>query len=94
MKARLIHRNRMAFDDGAILEMVVWEVPEPVEGSLHRYKYRLLYGHPGNRIVGYDNERPKGDHRHVDGVEEPYRFTGPEDLIRDFIEEVERRRSR
>jgi hypothetical protein len=93
MKARLIHRNRMAFDDGAILEMVIWEVPEPVEGSSHRYKYRLFYGYAGNRVVGYDNERPKGDHRHVDGIEEAYRFTGPEDLIRDFIEEVKRRRS-
>ena len=77
MKARLIHPNRMAFDGGAILEMVVWDVPEPLEGSLHRYKCRLFYGYAGNRIVGYDNERPKGDHRHVDGVEEPYRFTGP-----------------
>jgi len=83
----------MAFDDGAILEMVVWEVPQPVEGSLHRYMYRLFYGYAGNRVIGYDNERPKGDHRHVDGVEEPYRFSGPEDLIRDFIEEVKRRRS-
>ena len=85
----------MAFDDGAMLEMVIWEVPTPVEGSRHRYKYkyRLFYGYAGNRIVGYDNERPKGDHRHVDGVEEPYCFTGPEDLIRAFLAEVTRRRS-
>lgn len=83
----------MAFDDGAIVEMVIWEVPEPVEGSLHRYKYRLFYGYPGNRIVGYDNERPKGDHRHIDGLEEPYGFAGPEELIREFIAEVTRRRT-
>lgn len=93
MRARLIHRDRMAFDDGAILEMVIWEVPEPVEGSSHRYKYRLFYGYPGHRLVGYDNERPKDDHRHVDGVEEPYPFTGPQDLIRAFIAEVKRRRT-
>jgi hypothetical protein len=93
MKARLIHRDRMAFDDGAILEMVIWEVPTPVEGSSHCYKYRLFYGYAGNRVVGYDNERPKGDHRHVDGAEEPYRFTTPEDLIREFIAEVTRRRA-
>jgi hypothetical protein len=93
MKTRLIHRDRMAFDDGAIVEMVVWEVPTPVEGSSHRCKYRLLHGYAGNRVVGYDNERPKGDHRHVDGVEEPFRFTTPEELIRKFIEEVTRRRA-
>jgi len=94
MKARLIHRERMTFDDGAIVEMVIWEVPTPVEGSTHSYKYRLFYGYAGRRIVGYDNERPKGDHRHVDGIEELYRFTSPEELIRDFIAEVMRRRKK
>lgn len=94
MKARLIHRERMAFDDGAIVEMVIWKVPTPVDGSKHFYKYRLFYGYAGNRVVGYDNERPKGDHRHVDGVEEPYSFTSPEEVIRDFIAEVMRRRGR
>jgi hypothetical protein len=93
MKAKSIHRSRMAFDDGAILEMVIWETPTPVEGSSHCFKYRLFYGYAGKRIVGYDNERPKGDHRHIDGTEEPYCFTGPEDLIREFIAEVTRRRS-
>ena len=92
-KARLIHRDLMAFDDRTILEMVIWEVPPPVEGSSHCYKCRLLYGYAGSRVVGYDNERPKGDHRHVDGVEEPYQFTTPEDLIREFIAEVTRRRA-
>ncbi|WP_246327072.1 toxin-antitoxin system TumE family protein [Burkholderia guangdongensis] len=53
----------------------------------------MFYGYAGNRVVGYDNERPKGDHRHIDGAEEPYRFTTPEDLIRDFIAAVTRRRA-
>ncbi|HEX9877116.1 MAG TPA: DUF6516 family protein [Gammaproteobacteria bacterium] len=47
--------------------MVIWKVPKPVEGSLHPYKYRLFFGRPGERIVGYDNERSKGDHRHSGG---------------------------
>jgi len=29
-----------------------------------RLKYSLFYGRAGSRIVGYDNERDKGDHRH------------------------------
>lgn len=93
MKARLIHRDRMTFDDGGILEMIIWEVPTPVEGSVHRYKYRLFYGYAGKRIVGYDNERPKGDHRHIGDAEEPYRFTTSENLIRDFIADVMSRRT-
>jgi hypothetical protein len=30
MKAELLQRDRMDFDDGAILEMVIWRVPTPV----------------------------------------------------------------
>jgi len=34
-----------------------------------------LAGRFGRRIVGYDNERGKGDHCHRRDREEPYRFT-------------------
>jgi hypothetical protein len=93
MKAELLQRDRMDFDDGAILEMVIWRVPTPVKGSTHHYKYRLFYGHPGKRIVGYDNERPKGDHRHVGESADPYVFTDVETLVRDFLADVSRQRS-
>jgi hypothetical protein len=94
VKAELLLRERFDFDDGAILEMVIWRVPEPVAGSLHAYKYRLFYGRAGKRWVSYDNERPKGDHRHVGTREQPYVITDVETLIRDFLADVERRRSK
>lgn len=94
MRATLLQRDRLEFDDGTIAEMVIWRVPVPVEGSTHAYKYRLFFGRPGERIVGYDNERPKGDHRHVAGREEPYAFTDVETLVRDFLADVQRWRSR
>jgi hypothetical protein len=94
VKAELLQRDRLVFDDGAILEMVIWQVPEPVEGSVHRYKYRLFYGRSGRRIVGYDNERPKGDHRHVGGIERAYRFTDVATLVRDFLADVARWRAK
>lgn len=93
MRAILIYRHRVDFDDGAILEVVVWKLPKPVEGCNHPFKYRLFYGLPGQRVLGYDNERPKGDHCHRDGVEEIYAFDGPEKLIDDFLREVEARRA-
>jgi uncharacterized protein DUF6516 len=93
MKAELLQRDRLDFDDGAILEMVIWRVPAPVKGSTHHYKYRLFYGYPGKRIVGYDNERRKGDHRHVGESERPYVFTDVETLVRDFLADVSRQRS-
>jgi Family of unknown function (DUF6516) len=40
------------------------------------------------RIIGYDNEAGKGDHRHYRGREESYRFTTFEALILDFMNDV------
>lgn len=92
MASRLIYRHRVDFDDGEIIEIVVWLLTQPVPGCAHSFKYRLFYGNPGRRIVGYDNERPKGDHRHADGTEAPYQFTSPERLIEDFLADVAERR--
>jgi hypothetical protein len=39
------------------------------------------------REVGYENERGKGDHRHIRG-ETPYAFTGVEQLMADFWADV------
>jgi hypothetical protein len=58
-----LHRKRQ-FDDGAILEIKLWRVPEPPRGSHHAFKYSLFYGRPGQRLIAYDNEPGKGDHRH------------------------------
>lgn len=43
-------------------------------------------------MVGHDNERGKGDHRHLQDKEEPYIFTTPEQLIADFLADVRRLR--
>lgn len=93
MKATLIYRHRVDFDDGEILEIVVWRLAVPVEGFSHPYKYRLFYGRPGERLLGYDNERPKGDHRHRGEREQACRFESPEKLIDEFLREVEDRRA-
>jgi len=94
MLATPASRERLDFDDGAVMEMVLWLVPEPLAGSRHHYKYRLYYGRGGRRVVGYDNERGKGDHRHRRGREEAYRFSDVEQLMRDFLADVAEERSR
>jgi hypothetical protein len=43
--------------------------------STHSYKYRLYYGAAGACRVRYDNERGKGDHRHLGEREDDYNFT-------------------
>jgi Family of unknown function (DUF6516) len=92
-KADRIFYDKAVLPDGGIVEMVIWRVPEPVPPTTHGLKYRLFYGKDGERIVGYDNERGKGDHRHVKGRETAYRFVDPEKLIADFMADVERARS-
>ena len=68
-------------------------MPKPVPPSEHGYKYRAVYVVNGVRIVGFDNERGKGDHCHIDGKEVPYAFTSVEKLLEDFIAVVETRRA-
>jgi len=93
MKARLITRRKEILSETEMVEMVIWEVPKPVDPSEHRIKYRLVYIVGGTRIVGYDNERGKGDHCHLDGEEHPYEFTTIEALVEDFLAEVAKRRA-
>jgi hypothetical protein len=83
----ILHRKRYS-DDGAISELKLWLVPNPVRGSQHLFRYSLFYGRPGERLIGYDNEPGKGDHRHYGQDEQPYAFTTPERLIRDFLADV------
>ncbi len=89
MKAELLFHQRIDFDDGAIVEMLLRRVPSPVPPSTHGLKYSLFYGRPGLRQVGYDNERGKGDHRHYEDVEMAYTFVGIDQLIDDFWSDVQ-----
>ena len=82
-------RAKEVRDDGSIIEIVVWELLEPLPPSTHRYKYRLYYGFGGTSRVRYDNERGKGDHRHIGELEEYYAFSTLEQLLEDFSRDVE-----
>ena len=70
--------------------MVIWKLDRPDPDRSHGFKYRLFYGRKGQRIVGYDNEKGKGDHRHYRGREEPYVFTTVGRLIEDFNADVKK----
>lgn len=83
----ILHRKRR-YDDGAILELKLWQVPAAVPGSAHLFKYSLFYGSGGQRLIGYDNEAGKGDHRHHGGKEEAYAFTTFRQLLADFVADV------
>ena len=92
VKATLIYRDKASLPDGGIVEMTIWQLSEPSSERPHGLKYSLYYGRDGHRIVGYDNETGKGDHRHLRELEEVYRFTTIEQLMADFLADVERER--
>ena len=90
MKATRAFYDRGEFPDGAVVEMTIWKVPGPVLGCVHAFKYSLFYGYPGERVVGYENERGKGDHRHYGNEESDYVFSDPDQLTRDFGADIAR----
>ena len=86
--ALLLLEERRDIAENRFVELVVWQVPQPVRASTHLFKYRLAFVINGLCVLRYDNEAGKGDHRHVGTVESPYSFTTPEQLYSDFIAEV------
>jgi hypothetical protein len=86
--AALIYHDKAILADGGIVEMKIWKLPQGSAERPHGLKYSLFYGRDGERIVGYDNEAGKGDHRHHRGCEEAYRFSTVEQLVADFLADV------
>nr|WP_234835253.1 DUF6516 family protein [Sinorhizobium meliloti] len=68
----------------------MWQVPAPVPGSARLYKYRFALVVKGECVLRYDNERGKGDHRHVGEHEEPITFSSLDDLLIAFQQDIER----
>ena len=93
MKARELFNRRVPVTELACAELVLWEVPESLSGSSHRYKYRLAFVVAGDCVLRYDNEVGKGDHKHVRGKEVKYRFVSADKLVADFFEDVRRWRN-
>ena len=90
MQAVELVRKRITFSEIAFAELVLWQVPKPVAGSTHEFKYRLAYVVDGVCVVRYDNEVGKGDHRHFDTKESAYAFKTPDKLIADFQRDIAR----
>jgi hypothetical protein len=90
MKATLMVRERVPFGEDSFADLVLWQLPLPLSGSSHRYKYRLAYVKRGQCLLRYDNEAGKGDHRHAGTRESTYLFQSPEKLVQDFLRDVRR----
>jgi len=90
MRAKCLLHRRVVVAVDAFVEVVIWQVAEPVRPSTHRFKYRLAYVVSGQCVLRYDNESGKGDHRHTEAAEQPYEFSTPDRLMADFENDMER----
>ena len=83
---------KQAYENGSILDIKVWRLPATSSERPHGLKYSLFFGWAGERIVGYDNEAGKGDHRHYRTRELPYEFSTLKQMIQDFYDDVAKER--
>ena len=90
VKAVALVDRRVVLAPDAFAEITIWQVATPVPPSKHGFKYRLAYVVGGECVLRYDNERTKGDHKHVGNAETPYKFSTPDQLMSDFNTEIAR----
>jgi Family of unknown function (DUF6516) len=89
MKAELLFKQRITQGQRGFAELVLWHLPEPVMGSVHPFKYRLVLIVDGQCALRYDNEAGKGDHKHTGMIETDYKFESPGQLLADFWHDVD-----
>ncbi|NBC48898.1 MAG: hypothetical protein GVY22_13110 [Gammaproteobacteria bacterium] len=90
MPATLIQKRRIKLREDVFVDLSIWQLPVPLPGSAHPFKYRLALIVNGVCVLRYDNEAGKGDHKHLGDREIPYQFTDLDRLVEDFWSDVSR----
>lgn len=67
----------------AVGEIKIWKVPESSHYPEGR-KFSLFLVSEGKMVVGIDNHKPKGSHRHVGDLEVVYEYIDEAHLLADF----------
>src|SRR3990167_398682 len=88
MKATvLFHEKRIVVhsktDEIGLVELKIWKIPRSEHYPQGR-KFSLFLVLHGEVLVGIDNHKPKGPHRHIKDVEVPYEYVNEERLLSDF----------
>ncbi|MGH7039326.1 MAG: toxin-antitoxin system TumE family protein [Stellaceae bacterium] len=77
-------RERRILGEGRFADIVIWQLPSPVPGSTHGFKYRLAFVVEGVCVLRFDNETGNGDHKNIGTEEVHYTFTSLVQLVTDF----------
>ena len=91
MGAILLRREKYVDADGDLVELVLWQVPRSAAYP-DGISYRLAFLLAGiKRPAGlYDNHHPKGHHRHRGAAQIAYTFSTIDQLLMDFLADVQR----
>lgn len=90
MQAIRLLSYRQRLTETLFKEVRVWRLPRPLPGSGHPFKYSMALVNNGKCVLRYDNERGKGDHRHVGNDEQPLEFVTLTQLLIDFDGDIRR----
>lgn len=90
MPAQRIINDKKRIADGLFKEIKIWRLPESIPGCVHLYKYSLVLIANGHCVLRYDNERGKGDHKHVGGLETSIEWINLAALLADFDRDIQR----
>ena len=93
MKAQLLLKQKFVMSETVFAEIVIWQLPAPLDGSTHNFKYRLAYVVNNQCVLRYDNEAGKGNHVHINQQEISYNFVSAEQLVDDFFAQIKRMES-
>ena len=87
----LLRREKYVDADGDLVELVLWQVPRSAEYP-DGVRYRLGFLPAGTKrpAVLYDNQHPKGHHRHCGDMQTTYTFSTVDQLLADFLADVQR----
>jgi len=88
LRAVKVVHEKVRTAQGVVVELKGWRVPTS-EYFPEGVKYSFFAVHAGKVLVGYDNHRPKGHHRHFEGKEAPYHFAGFDKLREDFRRDLD-----
>jgi hypothetical protein len=89
MGTRLIRHEKVFDELENTIEIKLWELPGKTRDKPHGYKYSLVYIVNDIRVIGYDNAEGKGDHKHIKGKTETYKFTSLKKLANDFYRDIQ-----
>lgn len=90
MKAEPVLSYRQQLSASLFKEVRVWRLPEPTSGRQHPFKYRLALVSCDQCVLRYDNERGKGDHKHIGDQEVALTFSSMSQLLIDFDRDIQR----